>query len=162
MRAVLAAAQGRAAAPHRERLARRRFLRVSSRVAVAVVPVAIGVGIGLAVTAPRTSPRPAAHALVVRPGVHLEVSPSSGGCGTRFLFTASGNVAGQGTLVYQWERSDGVVLQKRLSITAGQAKFLVTNAWTLSSAVSAPITMTLRVLAPTTMSVSHSITPACK
>ena len=162
MRAVLAAAQGRAAAPHRERIARRRFLRVSSRVAVAVVPVAIGVSIGLALTAPRTSPRPAAHAFVVRPGVHLEVSPSSGGCGTRFLFTASGNVAGQGTLVYQWERSDGVVLQKRLSITAAQGGFLVTNAWTLSSAVSAPITMTLRVLAPTPMSVSHSITPACK
>jgi serine/threonine protein kinase len=162
MRAVLAAAQGRAAAPQRERLARRRFLRVSSRIAVAVVPVAIGVSIGLALTAPRTNPRPAAHAFVVRPGVHLEVSPSSGGCGTRFLFTASGNVAGHGTLVYQWERSDGVVLQKRLSITAAQGGFLVTNAWTLSSAVSAPITMTLRVLSPTPMSVSHRITPACK
>jgi len=163
MRAVLAAAQGHAAAPHRERVARRRFLRISSRVAVAVVPVAIGVGVGLALTAPRTSPRPAVRALVVRPGVQLAASPQTGGCGTLFVFTATGDVAGQGTLVFQWERSDGVVGPRRsLSITIGQPKFLVTNTWTLSSAVSAPITMTLRVLAPTTMSVSHSVTPACK
>ena len=163
MRAALAAAQGRSPGARRERAARRRFLPVPNRVAMAVVAVAAGVGVGLAVTATRTTPRAAPRPLVVQQGVQLAVSPSSGGCGTRFLFSASGRVAGQGTLVFQWERSDGVVGPRRsLSITAGQAKFLVTNDWILSSPASAAITMTLRVLAPTTMSVSHSITPACK
>ena len=163
MRAALAAAQPRSPGAPREHAARRRILPVPNRVAMAVVAVAAGVGVGLAVTATRTTPRPAPLPLVVQQGVQLAVSPSSGGCGTRFLFSASGRVAGQGTLVFQWLRSDGVVgRQRSLSIAAGQGRFLVTNDWILSSPAPAAITMTLRVLAPTPMIVSHSITPACK
>ena len=164
MRAALTAAQGSTLTDERHREGRRRVFRLSGRLSLAAAAVAVGagIGVGLAVTAAHPTPRPAPHPLVVKPGVQLAASPQTGGCGTRFVFTATGDVAGQGTLVFQWERSDGVVLQKRLSIAAGQGKFLVTNAWTLSSAASAPITMTLRVLAPTTMSVSHSVTPACK
>ena len=160
MRAALIAAQGRAPSPDRDREGRRRVFRLSGRLSLAAAAVAVGVG--LAVTAARTTPRPAAHPLVVKPGVQLAASPQTGGCGTRFLFTATGEVAGQGTLVYEWVRSDGVVDKRRLSITAAQGGFLVTNAWTLSSPVAGPITMTLRVLAPTPMSVSHIITPTCK
>jgi hypothetical protein len=164
MRAALTAAQGRAPAPDRDREGRRHVFRLSGRLSLAAAAVAIGVGVGvgLAVTAARTTPRPAAHPLVVKPGIQLAASPQTGGCGTRFVFTATGDVAGQGTLVYEWVRSDGVVDKRSLNITAAQGGFQVTNAWTLSSPVAGPITMTLRVLAPTTMSVSHSVTPACK
>ena len=164
MRAALTAARGRAPAADRDREGHRRVFRFSGRLslAAAAVAVGVGVGVGLAVTAARTTPRPAASPLVVKPGVQLAASPQTGGCGTRFVFTATGDVAGQGTLVYEWVRSDGVVDKRRLSISASQGGFLVTNAWTLSSPVVGPITMTLRVLAPTPMSVSHIITPTCK
>jgi hypothetical protein len=164
MRAALTAARGGTPAADRDREGRRRVFRLSGRLslAAAAVAVGVGVGVGLAVTAARTTPRPAPSPLVVKPGVQLAASPQTGGCGTRFVFTATGDVAGQGTLVYEWARSDGVVDQRRLIITAGHGGFKVTNAWTLSSPVAGPITMTLRVLAPTPISVSHIITPTCK
>ena len=163
MRAALIATQGRPAAADRERAKRRRLLRIAGRAALAVLPVAVGVGVGLAVTAARTTPRPPVQPLLIRSGVQLAVTPPAGGCGTRFVFIATGVVSGQGTLVYQWVRSDGLIgPPRRLAITATNPSFRVTNAWTVSSPAPAAITMTLRVLAPTPMSVSHSITPACK
>ncbi|MGI8847395.1 MAG: serine/threonine protein kinase [Candidatus Dormibacteria bacterium] len=100
--------------------------------------------------------------LVVAPDARLSVSPSSGGCDTTFSFSAKAGISGTGTLVYRWERSDGVNgPDTSLQIGSDIASFDLTQSWRIQGSQKVSGTMVFHLLQPTERKLSQSFTYAC-
>lgn len=122
--------------------------------------VALGVVAGLVVSAVRGGVAGAGPLHVGTP-VSLKVEPAQGSCNSVFTATATGTVQGQGTLVYRWERSDGLQsADTPLPVSSSDGSFLITQHWALSGTVSQPA-ITFRLLAPVRMTVTRQLRYSC-
>lgn len=139
----------------------RRLHSVLVATGVVAACVAIGVIAGLIVSAARGGQSVAAGPLRIGAPVSLKVEPVQGSCNSVFIATATGSVQGQGTLVYRWERSDGLASANTpLSVSPSDSSFLITQHWELTGAVSHPA-ITFRVVSPVPMTVTRELQYSC-
>ncbi|HEV7677083.1 MAG TPA: serine/threonine-protein kinase [Candidatus Dormibacteraeota bacterium] len=100
--------------------------------------------------------------LTVSPNVTLTAAPAQGGCDTTFAFEAKGALTGTGTLVYRWERSDGMqTADTSLPITSDFGSFKFNTTWRILGKQQLNARMTFRVVSPTARSVSQAISYTC-
>lgn len=136
----------------------RRALVAAELVAACVV---LGVTAGLIVSAVRGGGSAAGGPLQVGSPLSLNVEPAAGSCNSVFIATATGPVQGHGTLVYRWERSDGLSSANTpLSVSSADGSFLITQHWELNGAVSHPA-ITFRVVSPVAMTVTRRLQYSC-
>lgn len=142
---------------------RRRRRRLSALTGFALVAAAIVVGLlgGVVVSAMRGGGGVTSDPLSVGRPVTVQIQPAMGTCNSVFVATARGPVRGQGTLVYRWERSDGLQSEDtRLAVPAGDSFFLVTEHWQLSGQISHP-RITFHLVDPVAVTVTAPITYTC-
>ena len=145
--------------PQRKRS--RRVRRVLAGAALVTGAVAAGILIGLVVAVLRGTGPSASAGLTVDPPLSLQVDPPHGSCDTTFAVTATGAVQGRGTLVYRWERSDGLQTEDtQLAIPASNSSFRITERWAPSGSLSQP-TITFRIVSPNPMSVTQALPYSC-
>jgi hypothetical protein len=140
---------------------RRQRIRVVTGFALVAAAVVVGLAGGIVVSAVRGGDGSTADALTVGRPVSVQIQPAAGTCNTVFAATARGPVHGQGTLVYRWERSDGLRTEStRLAVSPGDSSFLVTEHWQLSGQVAHPA-ITFDLINPVAMTVTVPIPYSC-
>jgi hypothetical protein len=140
---------------------RRQRIRVVTGFALVAAAVVVGLAGGIVVSAVRGGGGSTADALTVGRPVSVQIQPAAGTCNTVFAATARGPVHGQGTLVYRWERSDGLRTEStRLAVSPGDSSFLVTEHWQLSGQVAHPA-ITFDLINPVAMTVTVPIPYSC-
>ena len=139
----------------------RRARRVLTGAGLVAGAVAAGLLIGFVVAVIRGTGPAASAGLTVDPPLALQVDPPQGSCDTTFAITVTGAVEGRGTLLYRWERSDGLQTQDtQLAIPASNSSFRITERWEIAGPQSQP-TITFRLLSPGPMSISQALPYSC-
>ena len=153
------AATPTAASPPRRRA--RTLRRALAGAALVAGAVAAGVLIGVVVAVVRGTGSHAGAGFAVDQPLLLQVDPQQGSCGTTFEVTATGTIQGSGTLVYRWERSDGLQTQDTpLAIASNTSSFRISEQLPLSGRLAQPA-VTFRVVSPTPMSVTQVLPYSC-
>ena len=85
------------------------------------------------------------------------------GCGASLAFTASAPVTGSGTLVYQWERSDGTPpVERQIPVSSNDTSFTTdTVFWSFVGSQHLDATMTFHLLKPSDQKVTSSFREDC-
>ena len=137
----------------------RRAIAVVAMLLVAVVVAAIAAGFATGRIGVATRPT---GPLNLSSDVALRVQPAAGGCDTTFGFEATGQLAGQGSLVYRWERSDGHASPDiALRITPDESAFDLTQAWRFEGAQVVQGSVTFHLVKPVERTVTRSFTYTC-
>ncbi|MBV8196167.1 MAG: hypothetical protein JOY80_11650 [Candidatus Dormibacteraeota bacterium] len=137
-----------------------RVLRAVVGSLVVAVPIAAGLLIGLLVASLRGAPATTGTLTVPKPAA-LQFEPVQGSCGTTFMIVATGPVQGQGTLLYRWERSDGLQTQDTpLVIPAGDSSYRISEHWTLGVSTPTPW-ITFRIVSPAPVAVTQRLPYSC-
>ncbi|HEX6539951.1 MAG TPA: protein kinase [Candidatus Dormibacteraeota bacterium] len=144
------------------RVARRPGARTMRTATLLLVAAAIvGALGGMLASAIRGGAPAAAGALSVARPVSVQLQPVHGTCNSVFAATATGHVRGAGTLVYRWERSDGLQTEDTtLNVARNDATFLITEHWQLDGAVAHP-SITFRLVSPVAMAVTRALGYSC-
>lgn len=132
--------------------------RVAGLLAAAAV---IGVLGGMLASAIRGGGSAATGALSVTRPVSVRLQPAQGACDSVFAATATGHVHGAGTLVYRWERSDGLQTEDTaLNVRPDDGTFLITEHWQLDGKIAHPW-ITFRLVSPVSLAVTRALGYSC-